>query len=83
MQKGPARALCFLSTALKIAIHKLTTGHPQPRARQAPNSKRFLQGLWKRVSWLKFIFLLPNEFAYDVRREESRINGRGTVVCPF
>jgi hypothetical protein len=56
--------LFFVNDA-ENAIHNLTTGHPQPRSRQAPNSKGFVQGLWKRVSSLEFIFLLPNEFAYD------------------
>jgi hypothetical protein len=34
----------FFVNGAEIAIHTLTTGHPQPRARQAPNSKRFLPG---------------------------------------
>jgi hypothetical protein len=39
-RKGPL----FFVNGVETAIHKLTTGHPQPGAGQAPNSKRFLPG---------------------------------------
>jgi hypothetical protein len=79
MQKGPQGPFVFVNGA-EIAIHKLTTAHPQPRARQAPNCKRFLQALWENLSWLKFIFLLPHDFAYDGGRGGKPKYGSSAAV---
>jgi len=47
-----------LFTTCPQAIHSLAR-----RKRRIPNA--FCGALWKRVSSTEFIFLLPNEFAYD------------------
>ena len=68
-RKGSSEPFLFCqrrAKALAHVNHNLPTGHPQPGAPQAPNSKRFLQrSCGKEYRRRKFIFLLPNEFAYD------------------
>jgi hypothetical protein len=68
MHQGPARALCFLSTAAKALFTTCPQDIHSPARgkRRIPNA--FCGGLWKRVSSAEFIFLLPDEFAYDGAR---------------